>query len=168
MKLNLGCGKDIREGYMNIDINVYEPSVTKGDITNLDFIEKDSVDEIFMRDVLEHFIFDDSLLVLGECSRVLKSGGKITIRTINIDKQIEAYTSGRWNLREFNFMVFAGMNWSDSVSKKEDFHKCAYNHELLKEELKKVGIKIDKVEIDEIKNLSGGCNLNFTIEGTKE
>lgn len=168
MKLNLGCGKDIREDFINIDLNVYEPNVKQGDIKNLDFIENNSVDEIFMRDVLEHFIFDESLLVLKECGRVLKPNGKITIRTINIDEQIKAYTTNKWTLEEFNFMVFAGMNWSDGISKTEDFHKCAYNSELLTVELKKVGINVISVEFDKLEDLVKGYNLNFTIEGVKE
>lgn len=78
MKLNLGCGSDIRKGYLNVD-NVNGP-----DIDFLMDIEKpfpfsdSSIDEIMASHVLEHTHRYAS--IIKECHRVLKPGGKLEVR----------------------------------------------------------------------------------------
>ncbi len=39
IKINLGCGNDIRPGYTNIDLVNLDPRVKKADVRNLDFLE---------------------------------------------------------------------------------------------------------------------------------
>ena len=60
VKINLGCGKDIRLGYTNIDILGGE-NVTRGDVRNLDTcgIADGSVDEILAIDVIQYIKFKD-------------------------------------------------------------------------------------------------------------
>lgn len=77
-KLNLGCGKNIKEGYINIDLY-------KGDgvdiILNLEEARlpfpENSVDEIYISHALEHISNRYNLIL--ECHRVLKPRGKLII-----------------------------------------------------------------------------------------
>lgn len=79
MKLNLGCGKDTRDGYINCDnlscLNG-KPSLS---ITHLDLekfpwpFKNESADEILMNHVLEHLM--DTTSVIKEVLRILKPGG---------------------------------------------------------------------------------------------
>lgn len=85
IKLNLGCGKDIREGYDNIDIFSQNPKVIKGDVTNLSNYQDNSVDEVLALDIIEHFPGVKVLSVLKEWCRVLKPGGLLIIRTPDIE-----------------------------------------------------------------------------------
>jgi len=170
IKLNLGCAKDIKDGYINIDLYDH-PLVTKSDVRDLSFINDSTVDEIYAKDILEHMSFLDGEKALKEWSRVLKIGGKIFIQTINLDKQIEAYLSGIWSINDFNYMLFAGVSWTDRTPKCEDFHKCAYNSELLKQilflnNIKILDIKYDEIDVD-LKYNSKSHNLNLMIFGEK-
>jgi ubiquinone/menaquinone biosynthesis C-methylase UbiE len=78
-KLNLGCGRDIRQGYVNLD-SVKMPGVDV--VHNLDkypYPFKDSTfDEVYAAHVLEHL--DDLVKALKELRRVTKPNGTITIR----------------------------------------------------------------------------------------
>jgi SAM-dependent methyltransferase len=75
LKLNLGCGKDIREGYVNVDIY--------GDVVNHDLnvkpwpFENDCADEILLHNVLEHL--PDTCSVMRELYRVCKDGAIVHI-----------------------------------------------------------------------------------------
>ena len=63
LKLNLGCGKNIKEGYVNIDITSSNNKVIKSDIRRLPQYEDNSIDEIFLNQVLEHLNNKDFVLL---------------------------------------------------------------------------------------------------------
>ena len=70
MKLNLGCGKDLREGYVNIDIVDYGGNI----IHNLNSypypFEDNTFEEIYASHVLEHLNnFHDAVTELYRISR---------------------------------------------------------------------------------------------------
>jgi SAM-dependent methyltransferase len=74
-RLNLGCGSDYREGYVNVDS---PRAVTRHDLS-VDLRKRpwpwpdNSVDEILMRDSLEHLPDADENML--EIHRILKPGG---------------------------------------------------------------------------------------------
>lgn len=85
MKLNLGCGKDYREGYVNLDTSkdvgadIVWDAVTSG----LPF-EDDSFDEILVNNMLTQILHGrEFVYVMNELHRVCK--GKIYIRVPNAD-----------------------------------------------------------------------------------
>jgi predicted SAM-dependent methyltransferase len=95
MKLNLGCGRDIRKGYVNVDLRDF-PGVLKRNLideletrSRWDF-DSDIADEILMIDFLEHIPYSKTEIVFQECWRILKVGGKLNIQTP--DFQECAYT----------------------------------------------------------------------------
>lgn len=77
-KLNLGCGNDIRRDYVNLDIAKLPGVDVVFNIESgpLPFGEE-TFDEILCLDILEHL---DYIPILKEMHRVLKKGGKVTIR----------------------------------------------------------------------------------------
>jgi len=78
MKLNLGCGNDYREGYVNIDASKYaKPDVLLNIDGNKLPFEDNSVDEVIARAILEHIRDLDGLL--KELYRVCKPEAKIII-----------------------------------------------------------------------------------------
>ena len=80
MKLNLGCGKDIKEGYTNVDF-IKNQGVDKiHDLNKYPYPFKDnSVSEIYARDIMEHL--DDPNKFIRELWRIGKKDCKIWIRT---------------------------------------------------------------------------------------
>ena len=81
MKLNLGCGDDVREGYVNVDFRRTHPSVAQVDLSQFPWpFETGSADEILMLDFLEHFPYVQTKSILLECFRVLKDTGTVVIQ----------------------------------------------------------------------------------------
>lgn len=74
MKLNLGCGNDIRKGWVNLDIKK-KPGVDV--VHNLDKFPYPFMDEQFdlvlMDNVIEHL--HDTIGVMAQIHRILKPGG---------------------------------------------------------------------------------------------
>lgn len=78
MKLNLGCGPDYRQGWVNVDCNTQQRAdlylvLGRDDIP----INDDSVDEVYMCHSLEHI--QHFLPFLEELYRVCRNGAKLHI-----------------------------------------------------------------------------------------
>ncbi len=81
MKINVGCGDDVRDGWVNVDIRATRPSVIVHDLSRFPWPFSDnSADEMLLSDFLEHFPYADTDRILLECYRVLKTGGIVTIQ----------------------------------------------------------------------------------------
>tara|TARA_B100000470_G_C19693778_1_gene347739 strand:- start:192 stop:752 length:561 start_codon:yes stop_codon:yes gene_type:complete len=83
MKLNLGCGSKILEGYTNIDkFDYYKPDIVHDlEITPYPF-EENSIDEIILNHVLEHIGQDPNIFnnIIKELYRICKNKTVIHIR----------------------------------------------------------------------------------------
>lgn len=171
MRLNIGCGPDIKEGYINIDSCPLNDNVVVMDIKNLDFPEN-SIDEIYAKDILEHLSITDVKKLIKICSKICKTGSKIFIQTINIDAIIDAYKSGVWDIDILNYMLFAGKNWVDGISRNEDFHKSCYSLDFISKLLNDHGFEIIHITYDtideDLKNNPYCHNLNLMITGIKK
>lgn len=73
VKLNLGCGTDVRGGYVNVDHNPL-PGVVLAASEFLPF-KAHAFDEVYASHVLEHV--ENFEWAMGEIWRVLKHGGKL-------------------------------------------------------------------------------------------
>lgn len=78
-KLNLGCGKDIKKGYINVDFEKF-PGVDKVyDLNKKPYpFKKNSFKEILMRNILEHL--ENPYEVMKEIWRIAKPNARIKIR----------------------------------------------------------------------------------------
>ena len=75
--LNLGCGKDLIEGAINIDIQ--EPADMITDLTKLPYLWQDNtIDGIYTSHFLEHT--PNPKEILKECYRILKPDGFLNIK----------------------------------------------------------------------------------------
>lgn len=82
MKLNLGCGDERLEGWVQVDLRPDVADVV-ADVRHLPFADA-SADELLAQDILEHFSVDDTLALLREWCRVLTTDGLLTLRVPNM------------------------------------------------------------------------------------
>ncbi len=100
MKLHLGCGGVILDGYINVDTRKLHPAVYVDDVITLskllksDVIRYNTISEILAYHVIEHLPRPNSR-VPGVCSalytwnRVLKIGGKLILECPDFDALID-------------------------------------------------------------------------------
>lgn len=74
LKLNLGCGDHIEEGYVNIDIAAECDLQLDLEKAKLPF-DNESVDRIYAGQVMEHI--NNFIPLMNECHRVLKKTGHL-------------------------------------------------------------------------------------------
>ena len=78
-RLNLGCGTDIRPGFVNVDSAALPGVDVVHDLNVLPLpFEDEAFVEVVCQDVLEHL---DYAPLLGEIHRVLQPGGRVRIRS---------------------------------------------------------------------------------------
>jgi len=78
-RLNLGCGTDVRPGFVNLDVAALPGVDVVHDLNVLPLpFEDETFEEILCQDVLEHV---DLIGVLRECHRILQPGGEIHVQS---------------------------------------------------------------------------------------
>jgi len=133
MKLHLGCGRDLKKGYVNCDVS---SDVKPDKIVDLEKklpFKNNSVDEIIANHVLEHIV--NFVPLMHEFHRVCKKGAKIKIR-------VPFYTSCEQatdptHVREFTPFTFDYFNVESRIS--------VFSHEV---GAKRSMFRIDKVKIN--------------------
>lgn len=159
--LNLGCGKDVREGFINIDLFSDDPRVVFMDIRKLEF-EDNSADLILASDILEHFSHREVEQVLAEWVRVLKPNGEIIIRSPSLKLQAEAYLRGDWDARVASYMIYGGQ------TNPGDYHCVGFDLNSIANLFEKVGLELVSYEEQDIPQNKGYINLNFIARGRKK
>jgi predicted SAM-dependent methyltransferase len=111
MKLNLGCGFDKREGWLNVDnFPECEPDRML-DIEQLPWdLPTDGFDHVLMKHVLEHVgaAFDQFAGVMRELYRILKPNGVLEIHVPHF--RHDTYWSDPTHVRAFTPLTFEMMS----------------------------------------------------------
>lgn len=94
MKLNLGCGPHVMEGWENIDEYPYK-GVKVYDLRQSLPYKTDSVDFIFTEHFFEHITREQGLGLLKECRRILRPKGVIRIVTPDLKHVAKLYLAGK-------------------------------------------------------------------------
>ena len=151
-KLNIGCGLDYREGFINIDGSDALPRVDK--IINfsseslLNYFKEGTIDFILANDFIEHHFHWEAVKILKDFFNLLKAGGILEMRLPDFE-----YISSSWQNSPENKIafLFGGQDIpqgeKDTTSRKKfpQFfcHKYAYTQKSMRLELEAIGfIKI--------------------------
>jgi predicted SAM-dependent methyltransferase len=80
-KLHVGCGKNIRAGWLNTDNFPKAREAIHLDATRRFPFADGTFDYIFSEHMIEHVPYESGFFMLKECRRVLKPGGRVRIAT---------------------------------------------------------------------------------------
>jgi hypothetical protein len=161
-RLNLGCGFDKREGYLNVDLNDFHGPDLVGDVRSLPELPSGRYEEIVAQDVLEHLERADGPVALAEWRRLSAPGGRLTLRVPDLPSLL------RW-LREqddpdHHRLVIHHMFGTQAYE--GDFHLNGYTEALLCDELFRAGFGDVEMELRdgwlwEVQAVAGGEPLGL-------
>jgi len=132
MKLNIGCGKTYKDGFINID--AFDQTVADRIMPadNLKF-PSNSIDEIETCQLIEHLGIFNAIYALAEWFRVLKPNGKLLIETPDLITSFKRFIGGNRETRK------AVISWIYGLETLGMSHKFCFPDELLEELLEKNG-----------------------------
>ena len=131
MKLDIGCGASKKEGFIGVDILQLNGVDIVHDLTAFPYpFENNSVDEIWMDQVLEHL--PNPLKVVEELYRICKTNAKVTIGV--------PYFRSFYSVIDPTHVNFFGVYWFDYFDQSNAFAK--------KYKYCDVNFQINKIEFD--------------------
>jgi len=167
MKLNIGCGGDYREGYINID---FSNTRSDGEPIKVDLVhdvskglpyEDASVEEIVAHEFLEHQNRHQAVAFLKEFARVLKPGGLLDITVPPALKQMkmlmlamQASKNVTWEDFEQAHQKFSVFKYVDDlcgathVNSKGDSHLSVWSPSMLKMIIEHCGFSVQEITDD--------------------
>lgn len=139
MKLNVGCGYDRLEGYINLDSNPDSAADKLMPAHDLAFASG-SVSEIRALHLIEHLGFFRAKYFLSECWRVLEPGGALLVETPDIEKTFELFLAGDHKVKE------AALGWVYGSEMPGMGHLYCFPRDLLAELFAEAGFDVTKTE----------------------
>lgn len=130
MRLNLGCGPDVREGFTNCDIRDLPGVDVVVDVADLHGFE--AVDYIMALDVLEHMPQAVAEKALAMWVSLLNPGGTIEIQCPDIVHAAKIAYSDEWLIQ----LLYGGQDYPSN------FHQSGFTLATMKKLLEGMGLKI--------------------------
>lgn len=134
IKLHLGCGDKILDGYINIDSRKLPGVDIVDDISNINTFENETIDVIYCSHVLEHFGRHEYMNVLHRWYDILKPGGILRISVPDFEMVAEHYIK-YGNIDKILGFLYGGQNY------KENYHLCTWDFNKLRNDLILIGFK---------------------------
>jgi len=156
MKINIGCGRDIKKGYLNVDVRKTHPSVLQASIESLPFRDF-SIEEIFAWDILEHGSYRKTKSILKEWHRVLQQRGKLFIQSPHLESLCRFALQAKTVKEKETAIarIFGGQDYP------ENSHYTAIDTDVIAFYLKEIGFFVDLKDIQE-GNFGNRTNIRIT------
>lgn len=171
IKLHIGCGRNYKEGWINIDSNPDVRLDVMHDLSQGIPCFDNSVDYIYSEHFIEHLTYDEGFAFINEAFRVLKPSGVLRIACPDLDVLIKSYIDDTW--REMEWVKLINAYWYPSRGYmlnqcmiEDGFHKYIYNKEDLIRRLTEAGFVPNNIFVQEV-NLSKFKHLE-NIEKRKD
>ena len=127
MKLDLGAGKNKREGFLGVDVRPFDGVDIVADLTQPWPWADGEVEEINASHIVEHFTAPQRIHFVNECWRVLKPGGKVSV-VVPHWASCRAYgdLTHQWPpVSEFWF-YYLSKSWRDANAPHNDGYTCDF------------------------------------------
>ena len=145
LKLNLGCGFDIRSGYVNIDANDEHHPDLVSDVANLSALADSVASEALAQDVLEHLPRAKASTALREWNRVLQPSGTLILRLPSIVHLLRLLEDKRYQdvaTQQRLIQCMYGTQGYDG-----DFHLNGFTEVTLRHHLTEAGFSVTSLKI---------------------
>jgi predicted SAM-dependent methyltransferase len=142
-RLNLGCGTDKREGYLNVDLGgMYSPDLV-ADILDLSMLPSGKYQEIVAQDVLEHLPRTSTRDALDEWNRLLETGGTLQLRVPSLEGLAKMFATRTKFADHLELMqcLFGTQAFTG------DFHQTSFTRILLEGYLRQSGFRLTRIEV---------------------
>lgn len=99
-KLQIGAHVCVMPGWLNTDLYPQSIRSVTLDATKKFPFPDASFDYVFSEHQLEHIGYEDALVMLSECRRILRPGGKIRIALPSLDQMLQLFGPTRTDLQD--------------------------------------------------------------------
>ncbi len=159
-KLHIGCGRNIQEGWVNLDLT--GPADIRADVRNGIPLPDSTVKFIYSEHFLEHLTVQECLRCLRDFYRLLQPGGVIRIATPDLDYVIDKYL-GNWRDQDWlkwpEYRHIATKAEMLNISFYSWGHRFLYNEEELARRLRNVGFDASRRCSHRVSRYPELCNL---------
>jgi SAM-dependent methyltransferase len=166
LRLNLGCGRDWRQGYLNVDAAQGASSDVICDATRLAFLPSSCADEIMLNAVFEHLFQWQHEPALREWLRLLRPAGRLVIRWLpNFDEIVALYVSRDRGITRSEFDLFEVYRYTHGDPNEDNaysqIHKSLFTRDSICKLLSSNGFEIVEIRNECYPGEDVAVNLNL-------
>ena len=144
-KINIGCGFDIRPGYLNVDSGAWHNPDLIADVTDLGALPANYFHEALAQDVLEHIGRQLQVATLSGWARLLIEGGLLSIRVPSIVDLVGLLSDSSFESLEQQHYWVQMVHGTQAYP--GDFHLCAYTCSTIADLGRQAGLFISEASI---------------------
>ena len=123
VRLNIGCGPIIRDGWLNVDIDPRLDGAIYMDATEPLPLRDSSVDVAYSEHMIEHVPLSAAVAMLRELHRVMKPGGKLRIATPDMDNILQLKRAAPSNL-QLHYIQWSNKEFGDGLERTSPQNAC--------------------------------------------
>lgn len=147
-RLNIGCGRHPLLFWTNLDSSSDALADVVASVPPIPY-EDETLDEVYLGHVLEHFTEGEGAAVLRECRRVLKPGGRLGVVVPDARAIMGRWLSGVHEAVEYPEGVYRDVSDLDQVCRlfvfstvQESQHKWMYDEVTLRRAVREAGFTV--------------------------
>jgi hypothetical protein len=144
MRLNVGCGADVRPGWVNVDCRRLHPEGEAFwccDIRDLgERVEDESMDEVCAMDLLQFLPWRDVGPVLIALARKLRPGGRLYVEVPDLEEVVRSIADGRVSAEVAERALYGAQGYP------EDTCRSFWTAGLVDKRLAMVGVVVERLE----------------------
>jgi len=143
-KINLGCGFDKKDGFLNVDLNAIHHPDLVCDVSNLQVLPSSYYEYALANDILEHIPRLKTINVLKEWNRILVTDGELDLQVPNVSGLLSLLDKKENQTPVMHEKLLQCLYGTQAYN--GDFHYTGFTDILLEKMLNDAGFSIEKIE----------------------